>query len=68
MTEEKNTWDDIYTDLVELGSWETYAKVNVYELTNHLDQLYSKIEGLEKQVNYLQKVAISHDYRNNLGL
>jgi hypothetical protein len=33
-----------------------------------LGELMSRVEGLETQIKDLQKIAISHDYRNNLGL
>jgi hypothetical protein len=33
-----------------------------------LTELMSRVEGLETQIKDLQKIAISHDYRNNLGL
>jgi hypothetical protein len=33
-----------------------------------LGKLIDRVEGLETQIQDLQKIAISHDYRNNLGL
>jgi prefoldin subunit 5 len=42
-------WDTIHRDLTDNGSLSVY-KVDVKELTNHLDQLYSKIEELESEI------------------
>ena len=33
-----------------------------------LGKLIDRVEGLETQIQDFQKIAISHDYRNNLGL
>ena len=46
-------WDTIHRDLTDNGSLSTY-KVDVKELTNHLDQLYSKIEELEYEIRQLK--------------
>jgi prefoldin subunit 5 len=46
-------WDTIHRDLTDNGSLSTY-KVDVKELTNHLDQLYSKIEELESEIRQLK--------------
>jgi polyhydroxyalkanoate synthesis regulator phasin len=60
MSDETKVWDKIYNDISELQSWETYAKVNVYELTSHLEILYNKIEELETQVKILQNQSHVH--------
>jgi hypothetical protein len=46
-------WDTIHRDLTDNGSLSVY-KVDVKELTNHLDQLYSKIEELESEIRQLK--------------
>jgi hypothetical protein len=46
-------WNTIHRDLTDNGSLSTY-KVDVKELTNHLDQLYSKIEELECEIRQLK--------------
>jgi prefoldin subunit 5 len=46
-------WDTIHRELTDNGSLSTY-KVDVKELTNHLDQLYSKIEELESEIRQLK--------------
>jgi hypothetical protein len=63
MTEETEIWSKIYNDLTELQSWETFVKVNVYELTSHLQILYSKIETLETQVKRIgQELQYQKEY------
>ena len=46
-------WDAIHRDLTDNGSLSTY-KVDVRELTDHLYQLYSKIEELETEISQLK--------------
>jgi hypothetical protein len=46
-------WDSIHRDLTDNGSLSTY-KVDVGELTDHLYQLYSKIEELETEIRQLK--------------
>jgi hypothetical protein len=33
-----------------------------------LEELMSRVEGLETQIKDLQQITIAQDYRNNLGL
>jgi predicted RNase H-like nuclease (RuvC/YqgF family) len=53
MTDEIELWGEINNDLTDNGSLSTY-KVDVYKLTSHLEQLYSKIESLEKEIEDLK--------------
>jgi hypothetical protein len=63
MTEETEIWSKIHNDLTELQSWENFVKVNVYELTSHLQILYSKIETLETQVKRIgQELQYQKEY------
>jgi peptidoglycan hydrolase CwlO-like protein len=53
MTDEIELWGKINNDLTNYGSL-SECNVNVYELTSHLEQLYSKIESLEKEIEDLK--------------
>ena len=62
MTDEIAFWDKINNDLTDNGSLSTY-EVDVYQLTSHLEQLYSKIEQLEKELEYQKEYAIEQNER-----
>ena len=47
MTDKQPTWDGIYKSL-------NVGIVNVYELTEHLDNLYTKIAELEARLEKLE--------------
>ncbi len=61
MTDEIELWGEINNDLTDNGSLSTY-KVDVYKLTSHLEQLYSKIEALTGLLegNEYQQFLYSH--------
>jgi chaperonin cofactor prefoldin len=46
-------WDTIHRELTDNGFLSTY-KVDVKELTNHLEQLYSEIEELKSEIRQLK--------------
>lgn len=52
MTDNLQAWDIIYKSLVQDNNRynDTFTIVNVYELTNYLDDLYEKITTLEKKL------------------
>lgn len=52
MTDSLQSWDIIYKSLVQDNNRynDTFTIVNVYELTNYLDDLYEKIAALEKKL------------------
>jgi hypothetical protein len=47
---------------------EDIENISYPALIGLLGKLIDRVEGLETQIQDLQKIAISHDYRNNLGL
>ncbi len=53
MSDKIELWGEINTDLTNYGSLSEF-NVNVYQLTSHLQQLYSKIEALEKEIEDLK--------------
>lgn len=69
MTEQRNLEKElsywVYND-PEYGDDITH--LDYPALIGLLTELMSRVEGLETQIQDLQKIAISHDYRNNLGL
>ena len=50
MTERTDDWRTIFGDLTTDGVYEM-GKVNLYQLTSHLEELYLKITELEAKVN-----------------
>jgi hypothetical protein len=46
-------WNTIHRDLTDNGSLSTY-KVDVKELTNHLEQIYDVIEELRSEIRQLK--------------
>jgi hypothetical protein len=69
MTEQRNLEKElsywVYND-PEYG--EDIENISYPALIELLGKLIDRVEGLETQIQDLQKIAISHDYRNNLGL
>ena len=69
MTEQRNLEKElsywVYND-PEYG--DDITNLDYPALIGLLEELMSRVEGLETQIQDLQKIAISHDYRNNLGL
>jgi hypothetical protein len=56
MTDEIELWGEINNDLTNYGSL-SECNVNVYKLTSYLEQLYSKIEALERELEYQKEYA-----------
>ena len=54
MTERTDDWRSIFTDLTDDTGCYEIDKVNIYKLTSHLEELYLKIEELEKSNEYLK--------------
>lgn len=50
MTDRTDDWRTIFGDLTTDGVYEM-DKVNVYQLTSHLEELYLKIRELEEKLN-----------------
>jgi len=53
MTTNQTTWDHIYTTLRKGDEIDRVCMVNVYELTNYIDELYDKIAELEARLENL---------------
>jgi hypothetical protein len=57
MTDEQTTWDEIFLSLVEernSGLYYVVGVVNYRNLTEHLDNLYTKIAELEARLGKLE--------------
>ena len=54
MTKHTDDWRSIFTDLTDDSGCYEIDKVNIYKLTSHLEELYLKIEELEKSNEYLK--------------
>jgi hypothetical protein len=69
MTEQRNLEKElsywVYND-PEYG--DDITNLDYPALIGLLTELMSRVEGLETQIKDLQTIAITQDYRNNLGL
>jgi hypothetical protein len=54
MTERTDDWRTIFGDLADDSGCYEIDKVNIYQLTSHLEELYLKIEELENDVERLK--------------
>ena len=54
MTERTDVWRKVFTNLTDDGCYEI-NKVNIYQLTSHLEELYLCISELEDKVQTLEK-------------
>ncbi len=68
MTERTDDWRTIFGDLTDSSGCYEMGKVNLYQLTSHLEELYVKIEELETQLKGVQEVVRTHEYVRNIGL
>ena len=79
MTEHTNEWREIFGKIIEDNGYYELGKVNFYNLTSILEDLYVENAELKARVEALENdkkqwchpesgVAITQDYRNNLGL
>ena len=57
MTEHTDNWRTIFGDLTDDSGCYEIDKVNIYQLTSHLEELYLKIEELESDVELLKSYA-----------
>jgi hypothetical protein len=55
MTTNQGTWDNIYNSLRDDEIKHRVNVVNVYELTNYIDELYDKIAELERRLDRQEK-------------
>lgn len=51
MTERTDDWRSIFTSLTDDSGCYEMGKVNYYQLTSHLEELYLKITELEARLN-----------------
>jgi outer membrane murein-binding lipoprotein Lpp len=51
MTDRTDDWRTIFGDLTDSSGCYEMGKVNLYQLTSHLEELYLKIAELEAKVN-----------------
>jgi hypothetical protein len=57
MTERTDDWRTIFGDLTDDSGCYEIKKVNIYQLTSHLEELYLKIRELESEVELLKSYA-----------
>ena len=68
MTERTDDWRSIFKDLTDDSGCYEIDKVNIYQLTSHLEELYLKIEELETQLKDVQELVIAQEYGRTIGL
>jgi hypothetical protein len=51
MTDRTDDWKTIFCDLTDDDGRYEMGRVNLYQLTSHLEELYLKIAELEAKVN-----------------
>jgi hypothetical protein len=68
MTERTDDWRTIFKDLTDNSGCYEIDKVNIYQLTSHLEELYLKIRELETQLKDVQEVVRTHENVRNIGL
>jgi len=68
MTDRTDDWRTIFGDLTDSSGCYEMGKVNLYQLTSHLEELYLKIKELETQLKDVQEVVRTHEYVRNIGL
>ena len=68
MTNRTDDWRTIFGDLTDATGCYEIDRVNIYQLTSHLEELYLKIKELETQLKDVQKVVRTHEYVRNIGL
>lgn len=68
MTDRTDDWRTIFGDLTDNSGCYEIDKVNIYQLTSHLEELYLKIRELETQLKDVQEVVLAHEYVRNIGL
>jgi len=68
MTNRTDDWRTIFGDLTDATGCYEIDRVNIYQLTSHLEELYLKIKELETQLKDVQEVVLTHEYVRNIGL
>jgi len=68
MTNRTDDWRTIFGDLTDATGCYEIDRVNIYQLTSHLEDLYLKIKELETQLKDVQEVVLAHEYVRNIGL
>jgi len=68
MTDRTDDWRTIFGDLTDATGCYEIDRVNIYQLTSHLEELYLKIKELETQLKDVQEVVRTHEYVRNIGL
>ena len=75
MTERTDDWRTIFGDLTDATGCYEIDKVNIYQLTSHLEELYlqnqelwKKVEELETQLKDVQQILIAQEYGRSIGL
>jgi 4-hydroxyphenylpyruvate dioxygenase-like putative hemolysin len=51
MTERTNKWREIFSEVIEDNGYYEFGKVNFYNLTSLIEDLYVRIEELEEKLN-----------------
>ncbi len=54
MTDHTDAWRIIFTDLTNDSGCYEIDKVNIYQLTSHLEELYLTIDELQNEINMIK--------------
>jgi len=69
MTERRNLKKELqYFTYTDMENGDDAENIHYPALFGLLEELMSRVEGLETQIKDLQKIAIAQDYRNNIEL
>jgi hypothetical protein len=55
MTNRTDDWRTIFGDLTDSSGCYEMGKVNLYQLTSHLEELYLQNKELKEQIEYLER-------------
>jgi hypothetical protein len=63
MTDRTDDWRTIFRDLTDNSGCYEIDKVNIYQLTSHLEELYLKIRELEQELEHQKEYAMEQNER-----
>jgi hypothetical protein len=63
MTDRTDDWRTIFGDLTDNSGCYEIDKVNIYQLTSHLEELYLKIRELEQELEHQKDYAAEQNER-----
>lgn len=63
MTDRTDDWRTIFRDLTDNSGCYEIDKVNIYQLTSHLEELYLKIRELEQELEHQKEYSMEQNER-----